>query len=264
MISVSTACRNASTSNCPFGPTNFIRFSDDRLHAESSRNMYSEHGFEALMRDVFLHGCQRLIVVSNCMPGSPHCHVASAISLHQIARPIAVFLLAGMDRLRPEIPIFHHRFHELIRRAHGIIRVLEEDRAVSVAIERGIVTRFDQRVRLLLFLRFAPDKPLDIRVIDIEDHHLGRAPRLAAGFDHARERIEALHEGERSAGPPAAGENRVFFAQRRKVRARARAPLEQHAFGLRQVENRFERILHRNDEAGRALRLRFRFVIFRT
>src|ERR1700733_1661132 len=77
---VSTAWRKSSTLNWPSGPTKRIRFSDDRLHAESSRNMYSEQGFDALMRDVFLHGCQRLIVVSNCMPGSPHCHVASAIS----------------------------------------------------------------------------------------------------------------------------------------------------------------------------------------
>src|SRR3989442_14184991 len=52
---------------------------DAKLQAESSRNMYSEHGFEALMRAVFLHGCQRLTVVSNCMPGSPHWCVASAI-----------------------------------------------------------------------------------------------------------------------------------------------------------------------------------------
>src|ERR1700748_1604336 len=79
MISVSRPCRKASTSNCPLGPTNFIRFSDERLQAESSRNMYSEQGFEALIRDVFLQGCQRLIVVSNCIPGSPHCQVASAI-----------------------------------------------------------------------------------------------------------------------------------------------------------------------------------------
>ena len=60
-------------------PTNFIRFSDDRLQAESSRNMYSEQGLDALMRAVFLQGCQRLTVVSNCMPGSPHWCVASAI-----------------------------------------------------------------------------------------------------------------------------------------------------------------------------------------
>ena len=50
-----------------------------RLQAESSRNMYSEQGLLALMRAVFLEVCQRLMVVSYCMPGSPHCQVASAI-----------------------------------------------------------------------------------------------------------------------------------------------------------------------------------------
>ena len=38
----------------------------------SSRNMYSEHGFDALMRPVFGHVCQRLIVESYCTPGSAH------------------------------------------------------------------------------------------------------------------------------------------------------------------------------------------------
>src|SRR3974390_2432746 len=77
---VSTAWRKASTSNWPSGPTNFIRFKEERLQAESSRNMYSEQGLEALIRAVFLQGFQRLTVVSNCMPGSPHWCVASAIS----------------------------------------------------------------------------------------------------------------------------------------------------------------------------------------
>src|SRR5258707_1392871 len=45
-----------------------------RLHAELSRCMYSEHGLDALMRPVFDAVCQRLIVVSNCMPGSAHSH----------------------------------------------------------------------------------------------------------------------------------------------------------------------------------------------
>src|SRR5271170_7926338 len=63
----------------PPGLLNFIRLIDDRLQAESSRNMYSLHGFEALIRAVFLLVCQRLMVVSYCMPGSPHCQVASAI-----------------------------------------------------------------------------------------------------------------------------------------------------------------------------------------
>src|SRR5580704_15393293 len=75
----STAWRKPSTSNTPEAPLNFIRFSEARLQAVSSRNIYSEQGFEALMRAVLLHVCQRLIVVSYCMPGSPQCHVESAI-----------------------------------------------------------------------------------------------------------------------------------------------------------------------------------------
>src|SRR6185503_7048055 len=84
------ARRNASGSRSPeFGVVdpsaarsvrwNLRRFSDARLHAESSRNMYSEHGFDALIRDVLMHGCQSLIVVSYWMPGSPQIHAASAI-----------------------------------------------------------------------------------------------------------------------------------------------------------------------------------------
>src|ERR1044071_9994965 len=56
-----------------------MRFSDARLHAESSRNMYSLQGFDALMRAVFGHGCQSLTVVSNCSPGSPQAHADSEI-----------------------------------------------------------------------------------------------------------------------------------------------------------------------------------------
>ena len=43
--------------------------------------MYSEHGLEPLMRPVLEQVCQLLMVVSNCMPGSPHRWVASAIIL---------------------------------------------------------------------------------------------------------------------------------------------------------------------------------------
>ena len=67
---------------------------------------------------------------------------------------------------------------------------------------------------------------------------------------------------QRTGGAAAAGEDGVLFAQRGEVRARARAPLEQHALGLGQVEDGFERILHRIDEAGRALGLRWPLVSF--
>ena len=50
------------------------------MHAESSIDMYSEHGFDALMRPVFGSVCHELIVVSYCTPGSAHFHAASAMS----------------------------------------------------------------------------------------------------------------------------------------------------------------------------------------
>src|ERR1700759_2450354 len=73
------AWRYAGISKLPAGVTNLSRLKLARLQAELSRNMYSEQGFDALMRAVFLLVCHLLIVVSNCMPGSPHTHVASAI-----------------------------------------------------------------------------------------------------------------------------------------------------------------------------------------
>ena len=79
VIIVRTAAENAAASNCPPSSRNCMRLSDARLHAESSRNMYSEQGFEALMRSVFGQVCQSLMVVSNCMPGSPHTCVPSAM-----------------------------------------------------------------------------------------------------------------------------------------------------------------------------------------
>ena len=50
-----------------------------RLQAESSTNMYSEHGLLALIRPEFGQVCQRLIVVSYCTPGSPQHQVELAI-----------------------------------------------------------------------------------------------------------------------------------------------------------------------------------------
>src|SRR4051795_12226938 len=68
-----------AVSNDPSGQLNFIRLMLARLQAVSSRNMYSEQGFEALMRPEFGHVFQRLIVVSYCTPGSPQLQAHSAI-----------------------------------------------------------------------------------------------------------------------------------------------------------------------------------------
>src|SRR5215212_1796461 len=80
----STACSNDSTSKLPSGRRNFMRLSDARLHAESSTCMYSEHGFDALMRPDTGQVCQSLIVVSYCTPGSAHCQAAVAMSFRRL------------------------------------------------------------------------------------------------------------------------------------------------------------------------------------
>src|SRR6056297_701053 len=75
------AARNRSTSNVPSRPTNFIRLMLDRLHAVSSRNMYSLQGLLALIAPLTGQVCHLLIVVSYCTPGSPQCQAHSAILL---------------------------------------------------------------------------------------------------------------------------------------------------------------------------------------
>src|SRR6476619_886877 len=131
---ISTARRKLATSKLPSASRNVIRFRLARLHAELSRCMYSEHGFDPLIRPDAGHVCHSLIVVSYCMPGSAHSHAACAIS------------------------------------------------------------RISSRTRLLLLGCFAPDELAHVGVIDVEDHHLGRAPRLAAGLDRAGARVGAAHE----------------------------------------------------------------------
>ena len=155
--------------------------------------------------------------------------------VHQVARLVTILGLAADHGLGPPVAVLGDGFHELIGHAHGIVGVLEKDRAVGLAIERGIVAGFHQRVGLLLFFRFAPDEALDIGMVAIEDHHLGSTTRLPAGFDNAGECVEALHKRERPGGAAAARQNGILFAQRGQVRAGARAPFEQHAFRLGQI-----------------------------
>src|ERR1700744_2279698 len=90
VVMISMAWRYAGMSNWPPGVRNFSRLKLARLQAESARNMYSEQGLEALMRAVFFEVCQRLMVESYCMPGSPHCQVASAI-FFMMSRAFKVF-----------------------------------------------------------------------------------------------------------------------------------------------------------------------------
>src|SRR3954452_21263198 len=77
-----TAWRKSSTAKEPSSLRKASRVSDARLHAVSSRNMYSDHGFDALIRPLAGQVCQSLIVVSNCRPRSAEAQAAFAMRSH--------------------------------------------------------------------------------------------------------------------------------------------------------------------------------------
>src|SRR5215203_779751 len=71
-------------SNCfVFLSRNASRFIDARLQAVSSRNMYSEHGFEPTIGPDAGQVCQSLTVVWNCRPGSAQAQAAWPIFSHR-------------------------------------------------------------------------------------------------------------------------------------------------------------------------------------
>ena len=62
---ISDAFANVFASNEPSALRNFIKLREAKLHDELSSDMYSEQGFDALMRPVSGVVCQSLMVSSN-------------------------------------------------------------------------------------------------------------------------------------------------------------------------------------------------------
>src|SRR3712207_7484625 len=78
---MSTQCSKAPTSKVPSALRNFMRLIEARLQAESSTCMYSEHGFDALMRPEFGDVCHWLIVVDrkSTRLNSSHANISYAV-----------------------------------------------------------------------------------------------------------------------------------------------------------------------------------------
>src|SRR5205823_11176443 len=112
----------------------------------------------------------------------------------------------------------------------------------------------DQCPGLALLLDLAVDELDDVRMVGIEDHHLGRPASLAAGLDHAGEGVKALHKGDRAGCRAAAREELTRGTKWREIRAGTRAVLEEHALGLGQGEDRLHPVLDLIDKASRKLR----------
>ena len=157
--------------------------------------------------------------------------------------------------------VFDVGLHEVVGQADRKIRVLEQDRAIGLAVEVGFVAAvLDQHAGLALFLRFALDEFEDVRMPNLERLHLGRAAGLAAALHHRGDLVINPHERQRAGGLAAAAELFAMRAERRKVRASAGAELEQHGLAPRELHDVFHVVLHALDEAGRPLRIFVRVV----
>src|SRR5258708_372384 len=80
------------------------RLSEARLHAVSSRNMYSEHGLEALIRPDAGQVCHSWMVVSYCSPGSAQAQAASPISSHSSEAFRLLEILPSVRRIKVQSP----------------------------------------------------------------------------------------------------------------------------------------------------------------
>ena len=177
-----TAWLKSSASNSPLR-TNFTRLREARLQAESSREHIpstdSRHGCGQTPQ-----GCQSLMVVSNCMPGSPQRQVSSAIFRKRALGSTSATVLLW---LRRSMPNAGHRFnhsHERVDHADRVVSVLVEDR--GVCFESGLSRRIRRRSAPVPWLlpRFARDEALDIGMVRVQDRHLGCPACLATRLDH--------------------------------------------------------------------------------
>src|SRR5437764_13250803 len=85
----STAFANFVASNVSSSFKNFIRLSEARLHEELSSDMYSLHGFDAVMRPVSGLVCQSLVVSSYWLPVAAHSHASGACLVNREFAPMA-------------------------------------------------------------------------------------------------------------------------------------------------------------------------------
>ena len=102
------------------------------------------------MRPVFDAVCQRLIVVSNCMPGSAHSHADCEIWRMRSRACIVLHRLAGRDRLEVPVAVVDDGLHELVGDPHRVVRVLVLDRVAVLAVEVHVEAGVAQRARLAL------------------------------------------------------------------------------------------------------------------
>ena len=131
---------------------------------------------------------------------------------------------------------FLQRFIGLRVEARIVVAFLAcvHDRAEATVVD----LRTGHECRDLVLLDHLPaDVVLDIRMVDVDDNHLRRAARRAAGFDRAGRPVADLQETHQAGGFAAAGQRFAFAADAGEVAARAGAVFEETRFADPQVHD---------------------------
>jgi hypothetical protein len=135
------AWTKSSTAKRPSSRRNVIRFRTPGCRPVSSRNMYSEHGFEALMRPEAGQVCQSLMVVSYWMPGSALAQAANGHLVPELPRRHGLRDLPVHAPGQAPVAPVEHGAHELVLHADRVVRVLAGDGDVGLAVPVGRVGR---------------------------------------------------------------------------------------------------------------------------
>ena len=102
---------------------------------------------------------------------------------HELTRVDGLDHRAVLARAKAELLALLDSPHELVVDADRVVRVLILDAHDVLATEVHVEAGVTQRADLVLLARLGLDELLDVRVVDIEDDHLGRATGRATGLD---------------------------------------------------------------------------------
>ena len=145
------------------------------------------------------------------------------------------------------------RPHELVRQPDRVVGVLVLHRERVGAVEIHVEACGGECSRLAFLSCFAPHECLDVRVVGVEQHHLGGAPGLAPAADRPCRGIGTAHEADRAARRPPARQRLTRRPQCRQVHTGSRAAFKDAALGHVPVQDGFHFVINGEDEARRRL-----------
>src|ERR1700722_19912069 len=150
---------------------------------------------------------------------------------HPLASVVGLYGLAVLHGAGGEVLVALNGAHELVGHTNRVIGILEENGAIGLRVWTGaVIAGLHQRPGLDLLLGLAIDEVGNVRMVDVENDHLGRTAGLATGLDDTGKGVEAAHKAELAAGGAPAGERFHRSANAGKIGPGTRSPFEEHAF----------------------------------